>query len=244
MHHHYSTIAEDFDHLWQFAPTYEAWMVTQIIEHLELTTDDRLLDFGAGTGRFTDAICQQIKLLQATAVDPDADMCLQATQKANLTVIQADDLSLFSHWQDHNAVLLKEVIHHLHHRPTFWQQLYQHLPTEGRVLVVTRPQATQLALFDAAKAIFSQHQPAADLLVAEIRDAGFACQTILRVFPFRITKTRWFAMLSSRFMSDLSAFSDDDIAAGIEALDQQYSGDFIDMQDNLLFIVAKKAATH
>lgn len=240
MHHHYSTIAEDFDHLWQFAPTYESWLVKQIIEHLDLTTNDRLLDFGAGTGRFTDAIRQQTQVLQATAVDPDADMCLQAAQKAHLAVIQADDRSLFTHWQDHNAVLLKEVIHHLHHRPTFWQQLYQHLPTDGRVLVVTRPQTTQLALFDAAKVAFSQHQPAAELLVAEISDAGFACQTMLSVFPFRITKARWFAMLTSRFMSDLSAFSNDEIAAGIEALDQKFEGDFIDMQDNLLFILAKK----
>jgi len=241
MQHHYTNIAEDFDHLWHFSPNYEDWMVKQIIEQLALRSGDKLLDFGAGTGRFTLALSQQAKLLQATAVEPDADMCRQAAQKPELSVIQADDTSVFSQWQDHNVVLFKEVIHHLHHRVEFWKSLHKHLPASGHVLIVTRPQVTQLALFDAAKQRFAQHQPPIDLLTNELREAGFSCEVVLRVFPFRISKQRWYTMLRSRFMSDLSAFSDDEIELGIRQLEGLAKGDFIDMQDNLLFILAKKS---
>jgi ubiquinone/menaquinone biosynthesis C-methylase UbiE len=240
MQHHYTNIAEDFDHLWLFSPSYEDWMVKQIIEQLNLSSTDKLLDFGAGTGRFTLALYQQAKLVQATAVEPDADMCRQAAQKSELSVIQADDASLFSHWQDHNVVLFKEVIHHLHHRVEFWKSLHEHLLTSGRVLIVTRPQATQLALFDAAKQRFAQHQPPVELLTNELTEAGFTCDVTLRVFPFRISKQRWYTMLRSRFMSDLSAFSDDEVEQGIQQLETLAKGDFIDMHDNLLFIVARK----
>jgi ubiquinone/menaquinone biosynthesis C-methylase UbiE len=240
MHHHYNNIAEKFDDLWQFTPSYENWMVAQIIEQIELSQTDRLLDFGAGTGRFTLSLYEQAKLLCATAVDPDADMCKQAAEKIPLNVTQANDVTLFSHWKNDNVVLLKEVIHHLNNRPSFWQNLYQTLPKNGRVLIVTRPQETQLALFDAAKKRFAQHQPPVDLLTAELKEAGFSCTTVLRVFPCRIIKKRWYTMLRSRFMSDLCTFNDDDIESGINELDDCFAGDFIDMQDNLLFIKAVK----
>jgi len=47
-------------------------------------------------------------------------------------------------------------------------------------------------------------------------------------------------MLKSRFMSDLSVFSDEDILKGIEEIENKYSTGTYSIEDEIIFINAYK----
>jgi SAM-dependent methyltransferase len=235
---HYARLADDFDQVWQFSPTYEAWMVSAIVQTLTLNPQDCFVDFGGGTGRFTQAIHLCAQPRKSYCVEPDAGMCEYARLRPELSVLQADDLTFVSAPLNYDALLVKEVIHHLSNRLAFWQGVKQQLNPTGNILLVTRPQNTPLALFDAAKIVFAQHQPSVDLLISELHEASFNTSVSVKSFDFSKTKDDWFAMLRARFMSDLAGFSDDDIEAGIASLNLRHSGDYIEMTDELIFISA------
>lgn len=235
---HYQQLAHQFDHIWQFTTDYETWMVNQIQQHLALTADETWLDFGAGTGRFSLALHQQAQPAKTLCAEPDAAMFTQLQQKIELTAIQACDQQLMQQSLHYDALLVKEVIHHLNNRLAFWQAVRQQLTAKGRILLITRPQGTPLALFTAAKQQFAANQPAIELLTDELKQAGYQVSVQPVDYTMKQHKTQWFAMLQARFMSDLAGFSDKEIAAGIAQLDADYPGEWIEHQDRLLFVLA------
>jgi SAM-dependent methyltransferase len=237
---HYTRLADDFDRIWQFSPDYEDWMVEKIASGLSLQPNQTWVDFGAGTGRFTARLHALAPKLQTYCAEPDAAMCQQAAKRDGLRVIRADDQRFVTLMLQYDALLLKEVIHHLSDRQAFWQGIQHQLNADGRLLVVTRPQRSALALFEAAHDAFYRHQPSLTLLVAELEAAGFAVSVSEHTHSFTLSKVDWFAMLRSRFMSDLAAFSDNDIEAGIAELSHDYAGDAINMADTLLFLQCQK----
>lgn len=239
---HYAQLAETFDQVWQFSPDYEPWMVEQIQAHLALQPHEHWVDFGAGTGRFSLAIHRHAQPASTLCVEPDAAMSAITQQKAELNSLQACDRTFVQHAMRYDALLIKEVIHHLSDRTAFWQGVKRQLSANGRILLITRPQQTTLALFDQAKARFAQHQPSIDLLCSELQTAGFDTQVSIIDFPLRQTKSHWYNMLRAKFMSDLTGFSEDEIEAGISEVDKHYSGEWITHADRLLFVVARTKA--
>ncbi|MBD3767079.1 MAG: class I SAM-dependent methyltransferase [Gammaproteobacteria bacterium] len=235
---HYAQLAETFDQLWQFSPDYEPWMVEQIQTHLALQPHEHWVDFGAGTGRFSQAIHRYAQPASTLCVEPDAAMCAIAQQKTELMSLQACDQTFVEQPLRYDALLVKEVIHHLSDRLSFWRGVKPQLNPNGRILLITRPQETTLALFEQAKARFAQHQPSIDLLCRELQTAGFDTQVSIIDFPLRQTKSHWYTMLRAKFMSDLVGFSEDEIEAGIIEVDKHYPGEWITHADRLLFVVA------
>jgi predicted TPR repeat methyltransferase len=236
---HYAQLAVNFDQVWQFSPDYESWMVEKIQQHLALQTHEDWVDFGAGTGRFTLALHQSASPASSLCVEPDAAMCAIARQKSEINTLQACDLSFIQQPLRYDALLVKEVIHHITDRLPFWQGVKQQLNSGGRILLITRPQKTTLALFQQAKARFASQQPDINRLCTELQMAGFSVQVSTINFTFKQAKAHWYAMLRAKFMSDLAAFSDDEIEKGINELESEHPNDWIDNQDQLLFVLAR-----
>lgn len=239
---HYSALAENFDQVWQFSPDYEAWMVAQIQTHLALKPHEHWVDFGAGTGRFSLAIHRHAQPASTLCVEPDASMWAIAQQKTELNSLQACDQSFVQQAIHYDALLVKEVIHHLSDRTAFWQGVKHQLTANGRILLITRPQQTTLALFQQAKARFAQHQPSIDLLSTELQTAGFETDISVIDFPLRQSKSHWYSMLRAKFMSDLAPFSAIEIETGIAELETEHPNEWIDHGDRLLFVVARPKA--
>ena len=59
---HYRKIAENYDYLWTYSPSFLKFIAQNIIEKLNLQFTDKLVDLGCGTGLFTKAIHNQIQL--------------------------------------------------------------------------------------------------------------------------------------------------------------------------------------
>lgn len=235
---HYSQLAENFDQVWQFSADYEHWMVEQIQTHLALQPHEHWVDFGAGTGRFSQAIHRYAQPASTLCVEPDAAMCAIAQQKTELMSLQACDQTFVQQHLRYDALLVKEVIHHLGDRIAFWRGVKPQLNPNGRILLITRPQETTLALFERAKARFAQHQPSIEQLCAELETAGFNTSVSVLDFPLRQSKDHWYGMLRAKFMSDLMGFSNAEIEAGIEEIESKYPNAAIEHADRLLFVLA------
>lgn len=236
---HYQQLAEQFDQVWQFTTDYTPWLTQQIQAHLQLTHQETWLDFGAGTGRFSLAIHQLAQPKMTICVEPDQGMFTQLQQKTALHCLQGCDQDLLQQSLQYDALLVKEVIHHLHDRVIFWRGVKSQLTTQGRILLITRPQRTPLALFNAAKQRFASQQPAIEQLIDELQQAGYHTQLNIIDYAIHHSKQHWYTMLRARFMSDLAHFSQADIETGICELDQQYPGNQIHHSDQLLFVLAR-----
>ncbi|MFM8330726.1 MAG: class I SAM-dependent methyltransferase [Candidatus Methylumidiphilus sp.] len=238
MHNHFDTIAEIYNTVWHFSEQYQAGMLANIIELLRLEPSDTLADVGGGTGVYTDLLRRTVGLRQAYCVEPSRNMWLEAQKIAGIESYCADAAGFMALDLAFSKVLLKEVVHHIPDRATFWQYLRGRLPADGRLLIVTRPQAIALPLFEDAKAGFRRKQPHSDALLAELAAAGFATELRLHPYEFTLPKATWFAMIRQRFMSDLAVFSDAEIEAGLAEIDAQYPGDSLLIPDTIVYIAA------
>lgn len=239
---HYAQLATQFDQVWQFNDQYEGWMVEQIQQHLALTPHEHWVDFGAGTGRFSLALHHHAQPASTLCVEPDLAMCQLLQQKKELTSLQACDQQFIQQPIGYDALLVKEVIHHLTDRVKFWQGVKKQLSENGRILLITRPQETTLALFQKAKDRFAQNQPALEKMCNELLNAGFNTETSVLDFPIQQTKSHWYSMIRAKFMSDLSAFSEAEIEAGIAELEKAYPSNLINHYDRLVFVLARPKA--
>ena len=135
-------------------------------------------------------------------------------------------------------MLLKEVVHHISSREVLWHYVREKLPPQGRILIVTRPQAIELPLFEAAKHAFRQKQPKHETLLQELESCGFATSYRLHPYRFDLAKSTWFEMIRNRFMSDLAGFTDSEIEAGLTEIDAAFPADRIEIPDNILYLSA------
>lgn len=235
---HYENLAENFDRAWFFTEDYQAWMSEKILKFLEFKPDDLLVDIGAGTGIYTARIhALGGGKVAPVCVEPSSKMAAVAMANHGLSVYQEDAHTFSRHPMKYDKVLVKETIHHIENRVQLWQGLRRNLCDNGRVLVVTRPQTIQWPLFRAAKEMFARNQPAADCLAVDMEKAGFSIGIYSESFKLKLPRKKWFEMLRTRFISDLSRFSDEEIEAGVSELTAKYPDETIEIEDSLLFIV-------
>ena len=237
---HFDTIADVFNRIWYFSEAYAEFIITHILQDLELRSEDTLVDIGGGTGTFTRRILDEAGAEKAYCVEPSRPMCDEASKIGKITALCMDAHSFLSAHIPFSKLLFKEVIHHIDDRRRLWKNVYDQLPENGRLLIITRPQTVSFPLFSSAKAAFARHQPPHPLLEAELKECGFKILSEQRSHTFTLPKERWYEMLRYRFMSDLRVFSDEEIEAGIDELETIYPDPTIEIVDDLIFIVAMK----
>ncbi|MDD2829165.1 MAG: class I SAM-dependent methyltransferase [Sulfuricurvum sp.] len=237
---HYDSLAEKFNDLWQFSSEYKDFVNQYIHYTLELNSNDTLVDIGGGTGTFTQRLAQEAGLTKAYCVEPSPKMCCEASLLDGIEAICTDAEGFIAHHLSYTKMLFKEVIHHLAERSHLWEQVYQQLPLQGKLLIITRPQEVEFPFWQKAKDAFKSHQPPFSLLQKELEHAGFRVNILSDAHTFQLSKEDWFTMLRYRFMSDLSDFSDEEIDEGIKEIDLLYSDAYLEIKDYLLFITATK----
>lgn len=240
MNHHYETLADFFNTVWHFSDEYKEFVHSHIMTDLALTSADTLVDIGGGTGTFTSKLASHADLKRAYCIEPSKAMCEEASKIDNIRAICTDATGFCTLNLPYTKLLLKEVIHHISDREPFWKNIYNQLPPDGKLLIITRPQDIDFPFFDAAKEAFARNQPPYEALESELHEAGFFVDIQCRSHTFTLPKQQWYLMLRHRFMSDLSSFSDQEIEEGIEEIEKNHPDTIFTVVDNLLFITATK----
>lgn len=241
MNEHYASIAEDFNKVWKFSNEYKIWAVDRIGHYLDLHKNDILVDVGGGTGTFTSMINEKFELKKAYCVEPESKMCDLAKKHSSIETICSDVFYFLNYLQQqYNKILFKEVIHHITNRTNLWNDIYDTIDNEGKLLIYTRPRKIKFPLFQKAKKEFYNNQPSYDEIISELETSKFKTSVSLESFTFELPKEEWYNMLKSRFMSDLSVFTDEEIIDGIQELEQAYPSDMFTIEDEIVFLTAYK----
>lgn len=243
---HYKNLSGDFDNLWYFTSDYRQWMMDRIISTLELTRNDRFVDLGGGSGLIAEMVYQRVKPENPVlCADPCEEMLKDAKERNGVNILKADDI-LFSTNDEivYNKLLIKEAIHHFKDRMRTFKNLYHQLKDGGRVLLITRPQKTDFPFFEKGHDAFKESQPPENMIIDQMKNAGF--EVTRYIYPFLITmsKIRWFYMLKNRFMSHLYQISDSELENGIKELEEKFfRQETLRFNDNLLFIVGVRTCS-
>lgn len=166
----------------------------------------------------------------------------------------------------YHHVLMKEVVHHIPDRVPIFRGIRHGLDDAANMpcsnsnstseiipslLIITRPQHDiDYPLWDAARAIWAQHEPSLEELVSELQEAGFTnIQHTLEAYPCAIPLHRWLSMVLARFWSTFSYFTDEQLEEGCASITRNYQhplnpegndDGIIHFEDRLIFITACK----
>jgi SAM-dependent methyltransferase len=135
------------------------------------------------------------------------------------------------------AILVKEAIHHVSDRAGVINGLARLLAPGGRLLVVMLPTSIEYPLFQAAHDRFRELQPDPGEIASAMRAAGLAVrlsyEEFLRVFPTE----RYLTMVRERYLSLLSTFSEEELAAGVTEIRRRYPGEQVAFRDRFAFVL-------
>ena len=237
---HYDRLAATYDENWAYSPAFVEWMTGCILRRLDIGSGDVVADIGCGTGLYARGLAER-----AAAV-----VCVDAS-RAMLAQIPAGEqlLPLAAAVEDvaagravlprgrFDAMLLKEVLHHVEDRAGVVAGLTRLLTPGGRMLVVMLPARIGYPLFAEALALFAARQPDPDGIAAAMRAAGLAAEVSYESFPLVFPAERYLGMVRGRYMSLLSHFSDERLEAGIEEIRQAHPGEEIAFTDTFAFVL-------
>jgi hypothetical protein len=139
-----------------------------------------------------------------------------------------------------DAMLLKEVVHHVSDRGMVIGGLARLLRPGGRVLVVMLPAEIGYPLFAEALSLFTRLQPDPAGVAGEMRDAGLRVELEYESFPLVFSAERYLGMVRSRYMSLLSSFDDERLEAGVAEIRRAHPGDEIEFEDRFAFVLGAK----
>lgn len=234
----FSGIARDYDDLWLLTDGYRDWLLAKTLGHLRMRKNSKFADLGGGTGMFAHLLKLGVPLdSDAICVDPSDAMLLNAGQYRGLQTYCESAEAFAQRQVPLDRILIKESIHHVRNRQSFWKKISSSLRPDGRVLVVTRPSLPELPLFRRAMTAFSESQPELEILLDEISGSGLRAVTNTEQYHVQIPKERWYAMLRARFMSSLASFTPGEIEQGILKVDSQLDGNQVRFNDRLFFVV-------
>ncbi len=111
--------------------------------------------------------------------EPSAGMLAQVPRDDRLIPVaaSAEDLAFGRVALPHDgydAILLKEVLHHIDDRVAVIGGMARLLKPDGRMLVVMLPTRITYPLFGEALKVFAEHQPDPADIAAAMRDSGLA----------------------------------------------------------------------
>lgn len=239
---HYQRLAETYDGNWADRPQYVAWMADKIMDWLKPSPGERIADIGSGTGLF---LSRLMEIASADApilcVDPSQPMLDLLPDDPRLTPICATAEQIASGEvpmpvSTVDAFVFKEAIHHVKDIPGTLAGLADRLNPGGRILIVSLPPRLRYPLFEAALDRFAEGQPEENDLVKAMRGTGLKTDNTIEEFTVTIDRDHWLKLVRNQWMSVLSTFSQDEIAAGVEEIKDRYPESPISYQDRFVFV--------
>lgn len=241
---HYARLAATYDENWAYSPAYLEWMTGCIRQQLDLTRTDLVADIGCGTGLYARRLAEHAQVV--VCAEPSAPMLAQVPRDDRLIAVaaSAEDLAAGRVKLPHDgydAVLLKEVLHHVQDRAGVVAGLTRLLRPGGRMLVVMLPTEISYPLFAAALRTFTDQQPDPTDVARDMRDAGLQAEVTLQHFPLRFKTERYLQMVRNRYMSLLSMFDDEQLEAGVAEIRQAHPEDEVEFTDTFAFVLGTAA---
>ncbi|MEV6981833.1 class I SAM-dependent methyltransferase [Sphaerisporangium sp. NPDC051017] len=240
---HYERLADKYDENWAYSPEFIRWMTGGIQERLRLDPGDRVIDVGCGTGLYARGLAEHASTV--ICVDPSQAMLEQLPADDRLIPLHAgaEDLAekrIQLPHDGYDAILLKEVIHHVADPSAVLAGMIRLLLPGGRILVAMLPTRIEYPLFDAALRLFRQRQPDPEDIATAMRDSGLAAELTYDEFPLAFTADRYIRMVRSRYMSLLSSFDDTALEAGIDEIRRRHPGPELRFPDRFAFVLGAK----
>jgi 2-polyprenyl-3-methyl-5-hydroxy-6-metoxy-1,4-benzoquinol methylase len=240
---HYAALAASFDQHWIYSPEFVGWMAGRLREHLQVQPTDQVADVGCGTGLYSRPLADVAE--HVTALDPTPEMIRGHRPHARVASLVAT-AEQFAARQvlpgaRYDAVLLKEVLHHLDDRPRMVQDLAARLRPGGRLLIVITPPTIAHPLFAAALQRYARNPLTAEHVADWMRTAGLAVQTSIEAISVELPVDRWADMVRSRYLSLLAWFDDEQLAAGVAEI-RRLHDPVVRFADRYIFVVGTRPA--
>ena len=241
---HYSRLAATYDENWEYSPGFVEWMTGCIQQRLRIAAGDLVADIGCGTGLFARELAPYAAAV--VCADPSAPMLAQVPASKRLITVtaSAQDIAEGRAALPHggyDAMLLKEMLHHVDDRPAVISGLARLLRPGGRMLVVMLPKRISYPLFAAALKLFTDQQPDPADVAAEMRGAGLDVEMSYESLPLVFPAERYLQMVRSRYMSLLSHFDDAQLEAGAAEIRRANPGEQIAFTDTFAFLLGSAA---
>ena len=242
--YHYKSVAKEYDDAFLTDFEYYNWSTDLIVKSLKLKKDDILIDLAGGTGFFSSFIHEKVGLNnKVICIDTCKEMIEKAKNYDNILTM-CESASLFSHKKKmkYDKIFIKEAVHHFENRTEIFTRIYNQLNINGIICILTRPQNPEFPFFKAAIEAFEQSQPDYNIFITELKNAGFKVKMHQKLYPLKIKKGHWFALIRKKFMSHLSQFNDEEIAEGLKELEESlFDSKTLFFNDVLISIVGEKA---
>jgi ubiquinone/menaquinone biosynthesis C-methylase UbiE len=237
---HYDRLAPVYDRNWSYSPDFVEWMSGCILARLRVKHGDRVVDVGCGTGLYARRLAECTG--SVVCVDPSVGMLDQIPDDPRLVVVQASAEELASGsvrlpGDRFEAMVVKEAIHHVTDRVSVIGGLSKLLVPGGRFLIVMLPTSIEYPLFQAALDRFRVLQPDPEEIAAAMGDAGLAVELGYDAFPVVLSTERYVTMVRDRYLSLLSVFDEEELAAGVEEIRRRYAGEWVEFRDRFAFVV-------
>jgi ubiquinone/menaquinone biosynthesis C-methylase UbiE len=241
---HYGRLAATYDENWTYSPAFVEWMTDSIQQRLRITDGDLVADIGCGTGLFARGLAPRAAAV--VCADPSGPMLAQVPVGERLIAVtaSAQDIAagrvVLPH-DGYDAMLLKEMLHHVDDRSAVITGLSRLLRPGGRMLVVMLPKRISYPLFAAALKLFTAQQPDSAEVAAEMRSAGMDVELTYGSLPLIFPTERYLQMVRNRYMSLLSHFDDAQLEAGVAEIQRANPAGKIAFTDTFAFILGTAA---
>lgn len=238
---HYTRLAKDYDDFLYYSPEFVRTLTSKMIDKLQLTEDDTLVDLGCGTCMYSLDILKQVSLKKPViGVDPYPEMLAKIPENAPIERVAMDGLEFSSKPGTYSKILIKETVHHIGDRDKLFANLYQRLAPNGILLLVHVPPDVQYPLFEKALKRCMNWHADPDELGEQLNRAGFRVVRDAVDYPHAILKEQYFKMVDSCYMSALTSMSKEELCEGLIEMERKYNDiavlEFIDHFDYLVAI--------
>lgn len=239
---HYRRLAQSYDDLLSYSGDFVRRVSAKIVDKLRLHPDDVFADLGGGTGMYTADILEQVPLRHgATLVDPFAEMLARVPSELPVRRLCMDALAFSEQPGHYDKILMKESVHHVQDRPALFRNLHHRLNPGGILLLVHVPPVIDYPLFEAALERAKTWHADPDTLTEQLEAAGFAVERDALDYRHSVPRETYFRMVRNRYMSLLSSFSDEELAAGLREMAETYAGrDVLEFNDHFDYLTAAK----
>ncbi len=237
---HYARLAATYDENYAYSPAFVEWMTSCILRRLRPSPSDVVADIGCGTGLYARGLAQHVAAV--VCVDASEAMLAQVPASKRLITVAAPVEDVAAGRVDLpcerlDAMLVKEMLHHVRDRAAVIAGLARLLRPGGRMLAVMLPDEISYPLFASALELFAQQQPDPVGVAGEMRAAGLDAGLTYESFSLTFPTERYLGMVRNRYMSLLSAFDDARLEAGVAEIRAAHPEEEIAFTDTFAFVL-------
>lgn len=239
---HYRRLGDSYNTFLYYSPEFVRTLTSKMKEKLRLAEDDLLVDLGCGTGMYSIDLVDQVPLSQhVIGVDPFEDMLRQIPEGAPVEPVCEDALAWSAKPGSYDKLFIKETVHHIPERRELFANLYERLTDGGVLLLVHVPPQIRYPLFPAALERCLTWHANPDEMEVELADTGFSVEREGLDYRHQLPKEHYFEMVRNCYMSVLTSFSEDELAAGLREMEEaNVDKDVLEFVDHFDYLTATK----